>query len=148
MSARWIRPSALVLVTGLVVVAACTQPGIRGRGDGRLDLGGTFDLHWTGTCTYEVHTRWSTPLPHVATLAGDGFSLEVGSAVEFAAGRYPLVAADASQRRALLLEDHTVRGAVDGSLDVQLDGDDVVLTITGTIDHRDRGDISAACRWR
>lgn len=135
-----------MVAIGLLAMA-CTRPGVRGAGTGTVELGGTFDLRWSGSCEYEVHTRWATSLQHVLTLSGEGHHLEIATRTGFAPGRYALVASDAGERRAMLVDGHTVRGAVDGWLEIAGGGDERVAIVSGQIAHRDRGPIRAECRW-
>jgi hypothetical protein len=81
-------------------------------------------------------------------VTGGSYRLELASRRAFPPGRYELIAADAGQRRAMLLEGHTVRGVVDGWLEIASDGEEMVATVSGQIRHRDSGPITDECRWK
>lgn len=105
-------------------------------------------MRWTGSCGYEVHTRWSTQLPHVIRLVADTleWSIVISGPRRFPEGRTELTPAGSGGVQGVVLEGNTVRGAVLGALDVNRRSDSTFVTIAGTKARRDTVALNAACR--
>ena len=143
-SPRW-RAWALVFLSGLT---ACTMPGERARGRAEAAWGDPPSVRWTGSCAYEVQTRWATSLPHIVRLASDSdeWSVVLSSARRLPVGRTPLSPPGERGAQALVLEGATVRGAVQGAVQLSRRADSTFLEIEGTKVYRDTVPLQAACR--
>jgi hypothetical protein len=132
----------------LIALAACSRPGPREQGRGEAAWGGGPLVRWSGSCTYEVQTRWASTLPHIIRLTADSaeWSIVFSGPRRFPTDRIRLSSTGEGGFQGLVLEGATVRGAVLGALQVTRRSDSTFIDVVGAKAHRDTVPLEAACR--
>ena len=132
----------------LLCLTACTRPGLRGEGRGEARWDDRPAVDWTGSCTYEVQTLWSTTLPHVLRLAADDsdWSIVISGPGRFPEGRNELSPVGEGRIQGLVLDGGMGQGSVFGSIDVSRRADTTTVDIVGMKAYRDTVPLEATCR--
>jgi hypothetical protein len=132
----------------LVALDACTPPGPREHGSGEAEWDGRPPMRWSGSCVYEVQTRWATALPHIIRLTADSseWSIVLSGSRRFPVGRITLSPTGEGGTQGLVLEGATVRGAVLGALEVTRRSDSTFVDVVGTKAYQDTVPLEAVCR--
>jgi hypothetical protein len=105
-------------------------------------------MRWSGSCVYEVQTRWATALPHIIRLTADSseWSIVFSGPGRFPEGRITLSPTGEGGTQGLVLEGATVRGAVLGALEVTRRSDSTFVDVVGTKAYQDTVPLEAVCR--
>ena len=134
----------------VLLVAACTPPGVRSEGTAQVDWAdgiGSF----TGPCTYEVTTRWAAQLNHIVRLEEQGGddAIVIQNDRRLPRGRSSFRDHGASGPiMGLAMDGGTVRGGLTGTIEVSEEGEEEVLAVTGARAGRDTVGLRATCRLR
>jgi len=136
-----------VVASGLVL-AACDAPGLRTEGSAEAAWGSRPPVSWTGTCRYEVQTRWASNLPHVVVLTANDadWSIRISGRRSPPNGRVTLSPAGEGDFQALVTNGSTVVGNVLGTLGTSRGENGIWIEVRGRKVYRDTVPLHATCR--
>ena len=130
----------------VLLITSCTRPGVRGEGRARVEWAG--EAPWNGRCVYLVATRWATELPHVLRMEDEGSdgALVISSRRPFQVGATRIPRTGGSALQGIAMDGSTVRGALEGTLDVSEQADSTTFVLQGIRAYRDTVSFRARCR--